>query len=161
MACRWTRKHDLAITEAKMAVELNPSNAFAHYHLGNVLDFAGHPDEGISNMEKGLQLNPRDPRYHLLISGLARAHLNARRYKDAVEWANKAIHRGPDHARAHAILAISLAHLGQREEARAALDACERVRPGFAERWAFSRQYKNSADNEHILEGLRNAGWKG
>ena len=160
-ACRWARKHDLAITEAKKAVELNPSNAFAHFHLGNVLDFAGHPDEGISNMEKGLQLNPRDPRYNFLMAVVARAHLNARRYKDAVEWANKSIHRQPDHARAHAILAISLAHLGQREEARAALDACERVRPGFAERWAFLRQYRNSADNEHILEGLRKAGWEG
>ncbi|MCH7777566.1 MAG: tetratricopeptide repeat protein [Gemmatimonadetes bacterium] len=160
-ACRWVGKHDLAISEAKEAVELNPSNAVAHIHLGNILDLAGHPNEGISNMEKGLQLNPRDPRYHFLMSVLARAHLNARRYKDAVEWASKSIHRRPDHPRAHAILAISLAHLGQREEARAALDACERVRPGFAERWAFLRQYRNSADNEHILEGLRKAGWKG
>ena len=67
----------------------------------------------------------------------------------------------PDDPRAPAVLAISLAHLGQREEARAALDACERVRPGFAERWAFLRQYRISADNEHILEGLRKAGWKG
>ncbi len=160
-ACRWARKHDLAIAEATKAVELNPSNAVAHTHLGNVLDLAGHPNEGIANMKKGLQLNPQDPRMNLFLSLLARAYLNARRYEDATEWARKSIHHRPDDPRAPAVLAISLAHLGQREEARAALDACERVRPGFAERWAFLRQYRTSADNEHILEGLRKAGWKG
>ena len=95
------------------------------------------------------------------MSLLARAHLNARKHEDAAEWARKAIHRRPDHARAHAILAISLAHLGQTEEARAALDECERVNPGFAERWALLRQYRNPADNEHILDGVRKAGWEG
>ena len=160
-ACRWARKHDLAISEAKKAVELNPSNAVAHIHLGNMLDLAGHPNEGIANMTKGLQLNPQDPRMNLILSLLARAYLNARRYEDAMEWASKSIHHRPDDPRAPAVLAISLAHLGQREEAHAALDACERVRPGFAERWAFLREYRNSADNEHILEGLRKAGWKG
>jgi len=160
-ACRWVRKHDLAISEAKKAVELNPSNAVAHIHLGNMLDLAGHPNEGIANMKKGLQLNPQDPRMNLILSLLARAYLNARRYEDAMEWASKSIHHRPDDPRAPAVLAISLAHLGQREEAQAALDACERVRPGFAERWAFLREYRNSADNEHILEGLRKAGWKG
>ena len=155
-ACRWARKHDMAIAEAEKAVELNPSNAFALSHLGNVLDLGGNPDEGIKNMKKGFQLNSRGPRIHYLMSLLARAHLNARRYEDAVEWARKAIHHR-EHARAHAILAISLAHLGQLAEARVALDECERVGPGFAKRWALLRQYRNPADNEHILEGLRKA----
>jgi adenylate cyclase len=155
-ACRWARKHDMAIAEAEKAVELNPSNAFALFHLGNVLDLAGNPDEGITNMKKGFQFNPLG-RIHYLMSLLARAHLNARRYEDAVEWARKAIHHRPDHARAHAILAIGLAHLGQLAEARVALDECERVGPGFAKRWALLRQYRNPADNEHILEGLRKA----
>ena len=155
-ACRWARKHDMAIAEAKKAVELNPSNAFALFHLGNVLDLAGNPDEGITNMKKGFQFNPLG-RIHYFMSVLARAHLNARRYEDAVEWARKAIHHLPDHARAHAILAIGLAHLGRLAEARVALDECERVGPGFAKRWALLRQYRNPADNEHILEGLRKA----
>jgi adenylate cyclase len=159
-ACRWARKHDMAIAEAEKAVELNPSNAFALFHLGNVLDLGGNPDEGINNIKKGFQLNSRGPRIHYLMSLLARAHLNARRYEDAVEWARKAIHHR-DHARAHAILAIGLAHLGQLAEARVALDECERVGPGFAKRWALLRQYRNPADNEHILEGLRMAGGKG
>jgi adenylate cyclase len=156
--CRWARKHDIAIAEAEKAVELNPSNAFAHFHLGNVLDLAGNPEEGIANMEKGLKLNPRDPRMHFFMSGMARVHLNARRYQDAVEWARRSIHNRPDHPRAHAILAISLAHLDRQKEARAALDECEGVRPGFAKRWALLRQYRKPADNEHILEGLRRAG---
>ncbi len=157
-ACRWAGKHDIAIAEAEKAVELNPSNAFAHFHLGNVLDLAGNPEEGIANMEKGLKLNPRDPRMHFLMSVMARAHFNAHCYEDAVEWARRSIHNRPDHPRAHTILAISLAHLDRQVEARAALDECEDVRPGFAKRWALLRQYRKPADNEHILEGLRKAG---
>ena len=157
-ACRWARKHDLAITEAEIAVELNPSNAFARFHLGNVQDLAGEPEKGIANMKLGLQLNPQDPRIHLLFSLMARANLNARQYQEAVTWARKAIHRGPDHARAHTILAIGLAHLGQQVEARAALDECERIRSGFAERWVSLRQYRSPADNEHLFDGLRRAG---
>ncbi|MEE8214697.1 MAG: tetratricopeptide repeat protein, partial [Alphaproteobacteria bacterium] len=156
--CRWARKHDLAVTEAEIAVELNPSNAFARFHLGNVQDLAGEPEKAIANMKLGLQLNPQDPRIHFLFSLLARAHLNARQYEQAVTWARKAIHRGPDHARAHTILAIGLAHLGQQMEARAALDECERIGPGFAERWASLRQYRRPADNEHLFDGLRRAG---
>ena len=157
-ACRWSRQHDMAVAEAETAVELNPSNAFAHFHLGNVLDLAGRTENAIPNMEKSLQLNPRDTGMHFLMSVLARAHLNARRYEEAIGWARKAIHRRPDHPRAHAILAIGLAHLGRRAEARTALDECESIRPGFAERWALLRQYRNPADNEHILDGLRKAG---
>jgi adenylate cyclase len=159
-ACRWARQHDLAITEAEIAVELNPSNAFARIHLGNVQDFAGEPEKGIANINLGLQLNPQDPRIHFIFSVLARAYLNARQYEQAVTWARKAIHRGPDHARAHTILAIGLAHLGQQMEARAALDECERIGPGFAERWVALRQYRRPADNEHLFDGLRMAGLK-
>ncbi len=158
LACRWARKHDLAVTEAEEAVELTPSNMFAQYHLGTVQDLAGEPEKGIANMKLGFQLNPQDPRIHFFFSVLARAHLNARQYEQAVTWARKAIHRAPDHARAHTILAIGLAHLGQQVEARAALDKCERIRPGFAERWVSLRQYRSAADNEHLFDGLRKVG---
>ncbi len=75
-----------------------------------------------------------------------------------MEWARKAIQRRSDHARAHLVLAISLGHLGRQTEAQAAFDECERVQPGFAEKWRLWQEYKNPADNDHLLDGLRKAG---
>jgi hypothetical protein len=56
------------------------------------------------------------------------------------------------------MLAAALAHLGRSEEARAALDACERLQPGFAAKWIHWREYRDAADNDHVCDGLRRAG---
>ena len=92
---------------------------------------------------------------------MAQAHLLARRYDEAEEWASKAIRWKPDHPLPHLVMATSLGHLDRVDEARAELNAGERIRPGFmanADNW---NRYKNLADNEHFLEGLRKAGWEG
>lgn len=159
--CRWSGQDDVAIAEAERAVQLNPSNALAHFHLGNILDLTGESETGIASMERGLQLNPKDPRIHFMMSALARAHLNARRYEEAASWARKSIHRRSDDPRAHAVLAIALAQKGQLEEARIALGECERIRPGFTEESILLREYRNPLDNEHIIDGLRKASESG
>ncbi|NQW08830.1 MAG: tetratricopeptide repeat protein [Alphaproteobacteria bacterium] len=153
-ACRWDRAHDLALTEARKAVRINPSNAFAHFLLGNILDLVGDPDAGIESIQKAIQLNPRDPRMHLMMSVLARVYLNARQYQSAVETASAAINRRADHPRAHVVLAISLGYLGRDEEAQAALSVCEFLSAGYARRWAELREYRDQADNAHIMDGL-------
>ena len=56
------------------------------------------------------------------------------------------------------MLAINLAHLGEIEEASAALDECERLKPGFAKNWVRDRQYRKPSDVAHLMDGLRKAG---
>ena len=155
--CRWSGQDDMAIAEAERAVQLNPSNALAQFHLGNILDLTGETETGIASMERSMQLNPKDPRIHFMMSALARAYLNARRYEEAANWARKSIHRRSDDPRAHAVLAIALAHMGQLDEAHTALGECERIRPGFAEESILLREYRNPLNNEHIIDGLRKA----
>jgi adenylate cyclase len=89
---------------------------------------------------------------------LARAYLNARQYERSVEVAQKAVDRQPDSPHAHYILAMGLGHLGRRDEARAALDACERLHPGFATKRADWQPYPEPAKNEHLRDGLHKAG---
>ena len=109
-------------------------------------------------IESGLRLNPRDANNHIYMAFLGRAYLNARRYEQAAERARKAIHRRSDYPNAHYILAVSLAHLGLEAQARDALDACNRIKPGFAERRSEWRPYRNPADNDHIHAGLKKIG---
>jgi adenylate cyclase len=160
IALTWAERRDDAILSLRRAVELNPSHGYARGSLGTLLDLTGHTEEGISLMEEGLRLNPNAPSMMHINSFLARACLNARQYEKAVEWARKAINAGPKYQNAYYILAVSLAYLDRDEEARAALDRCERIEPGFIATRAQFRPYEDSAANDHIIDGFHKAGWK-
>ena len=60
--------------------------------IGHSYALAGEPDAAVSFLEKGFQLNPQDPRNHMYFAFMARAHLTARRYETAAEWAQRAVH---------------------------------------------------------------------
>jgi len=154
----WQNEHRLAVAETERAVELNPYNADLLHSLGNRLDLAGDGEAGIAKMEEAQRLYPQDPDLHLAMTFLARAYLNARQYEHAVEVAQKAVDRRPDSPHAHYILAMSLGHLGRRDEARAAFDACERLHPGFANKRADWQPYPEPAKNQHLRDGLHKAG---
>jgi len=154
-------KHELSIAQCRKSIILNPSNSFAYIILGNALTFAGQPEDGISNIAKGIQLNPRDPHANYFVNILARAHLTSRHYDEAVEYARESINLSSTWPFAYLVLASALGHLGRVEEALSGIAECERLEPG---RTAFEfeempRIHRNLDDAEHILEGLRKAGW--
>jgi adenylate cyclase len=156
----WRNELDLAIGEGRRAVALNPNDADSRHALGNKLDLAGDP-EGITLMEQAQRLNPQDPQRHMQLSFLARAFLNARQYDKSMETARKAIQWRPDYPHAHYVLALGLGHLGRELEARAALDNCERLHPGFVEMRADWRPYPGDDSNQHLREGRYKAGLTG
>jgi adenylate cyclase len=153
----WRNEHDLAIAEGRRAVELNPMSADARHALGNKLDLAGDP-EGISMMEQAQKLNPQDPQRNMQLTFLARAYLNTGQYERAVECARNAVQRRPDYPNAYFILAIALGHMGKKADARAALDECEKLHPGFVQGRSDWRPYLDAASNSRLHEGLRKAG---
>jgi adenylate cyclase len=153
----WPDKRDLALAEARKALELNPNNAWALTVYGTLLDSTGDFAGGKQSIEKALELNPRDPRNHISLTLLARAYLNARDYETAIEWAQRALEHLPVHANANYVMAASLGHLGRLEESRIELAACEQAQPGFVEKRKTWEPYSDPIDNEHILEGVRKA----
>jgi adenylate cyclase len=144
---------DLALAEGRLAVELNPSNAYSLHALGNKSDLAGDP-EGISRMVQAQRLNPNDAQLSTHLTFLARAYVNVREYAKAVERARLAIERRPDYAPAHFILAVALAHLGRLEEGRTALDECDRMHPGMVASRNDWQPYVDESSNVHLREGL-------
>ncbi len=151
--------HDLAIAEGSRAVSLNPSFSQAHVPLGNALSFSGKPEEGIAHLKEALRLNPEDIRGFYYWTYLGEAHLNNRDYEQAVECARTGLERSLGHAYPYFVLASALGHLGQIEDARAALAECLSIKPTYPEIHRQLHTYQNPADREHILEGLRKAGW--
>ena len=152
---RWARSYELALAESLKAVEVNPNDSWAIGLVGLALDLLGRHGEGVEHLERAVALLPRDPHVRFYLALGARSLIVAEEFARAEEWARRAIAFDPGQARAYMMLAISLAGLGRGEEARAALETCERIEPGCAARWAGAREYAADADNDRIVEGLR------
>jgi adenylate cyclase len=157
-AFMWSNQHEQAIAETRMAVELNPSNVPAWLALGNRLDIVGQHEEGIALVEKSLRLNAHDPHNHIYYAQLGRAYINARKCEIALRYLRESIRLKPDYANTYHVLAICLGHLGRVDEARAAAQRCEQLRPGLMKRRAYWNIYLDTEANENLTEGLRKAG---
>ena len=157
---RWAGEHDLTIAAARKAIEVNPSDAWAVASLGMALDLAGQHREGLAYFERAITLSPRDPHVKFYLVLGARGWLAARDYANAETWARRSIEKDPSQGRPHLMLAAAFGHLGRTREARAELDTSERLQPGFAAKWIHWREYRDAADNDHIIDGLRKAGMR-
>ena len=126
--------------------------------LGNRLDLIGRTEEGLAEMECSLQLNPRDPLGSGYMGFLSRAHVSLGHHEEARLWADRAVRLRPDLPDLHFRLAICDGHLDRAKEARAALDECERLSPGFLAGRKDWRPYSDAARNEGFFAGLRRHG---
>jgi tetratricopeptide (TPR) repeat protein len=68
-----------------------------------------------------LRLSPFDPFGYLSAADMAFAHLAARRFEEAIEWADRALHKQPRFIVAIRAKIVANAHLGRLDEARADL----------------------------------------
>jgi adenylate cyclase len=159
LAYLWKKQHDQAIAEAERAVVLDPNDANGYAGLGNMLAFAGRPEEGIELIEKAMRLNPRSPPSNLIILGVA--YLTAERCEEALVPLQKALTLNPNFGFAHSNLAVCYAELGRLEEARAEAAAVMRLNPNFS--LEVARQnlpLKDPAVLERVLDSMRKAGLK-
>jgi adenylate cyclase len=149
-----------AQAEAEMALMLSPNLASAHTILGTILIFAGRPRDGVEIMRRSIRLDPRDPRSAGRLLMLTIALYFACAYEEAVESARSAIRSYPDYPLTYRWLAAGLGQLGRTAEAKSALDDARAVVPTSFELYVRNRMpWFRPEDYEHMLEGLRKAGW--
>jgi adenylate cyclase len=65
----WRHQHDEAIVEAKRTIALDANSAEGYQALGNVLVFAGRPEEALPMFEKAMRLDPHNRAWYLTGSG--------------------------------------------------------------------------------------------
>ncbi len=146
---------EAAIAEARRAVKISPSDAYANNILGASLSLAsGFYHEGIPWFEKALQLNPLDPQSHLYLTQLALAKLGAERYEDAAEHAREAIRLKPDFLEAQIALASSLGHLNHSVDGVKAIEEIRDMAIHSIETHIFFAQDLK----DRVIDGLRKAG---
>lgn len=153
------REHELAIPELEIALELNPSFAWAHYGIGAALVFTGRAKEAIAHLQHAIRLSPRDPYMGSFLVRMADAHLFMHEYEQAIEWARRALRQPHFQWSRHAVLISALGHLDRNDVARQARAELLQQRPDFS--LAFVRKYHliaDPGDMAHYLGGLRKAG---
>lgn len=153
----YSRRHDVAISEAQRAIILNPNFAEGHVSLGEALYYSARADEALKYFDRAKVLNPYFPDVLLHFQALASFGLG--RYEQAVGLLKERLTCNPVTDVSRALLASSYGHLGRFGEARAAWEEVLRVNPDYS--LAYRRKvlpYKNPEDFELVVDGLRKAG---
>jgi adenylate cyclase len=161
LICMWTARSDRAMGEFQEAIKLNPSFAAAHAVLGVVLNSRGQPEDAVASVERGIRLSPSDPRLFIWLSGLAAAHYQLQHYSQGVEIGRRSWTLNRNYITGLTYVVAGFAQLGQIEEARAALIALKELDPKLAAvRMTLERVYSHKPGIDHLLEGLRKAGYE-
>jgi len=154
--------HEGGLAAARQALTISPNYAAAHHALGRALLFSGRPQEALEAIRKAVRLDPYDPLRDVWLHQIAAAHYFLREYEAAVESAKEALRSYPDHPLVHRWLAAALAQIGRLDEAKQALKTAITRAPKSFDMFVRQRApWMRVEDYEHMLEGLRKAGWEG
>ena len=150
----------LAATLVDRALTLNPNAADAWSTQRLDPRYVQSARSGDRSLRSGDALEPVRSAQLLFAGGLAIAHLYARRFETAIEWADRVLHDQPRFITAIRIKVIANAHLGRLEEARAELGRVLAIHPGLTIARYRAFMDVNSAPEavELNVTGLRLAG---
>ncbi len=154
----WHHKNvDQAIADAERAVALDPSFARGYGSLGAALHYAGRSEEALAQLATMTRLDPHHPAQYQHF--LAQSLFALGRFEDAARASKARLARQPHSDVSRVLLAACYGHLGRAEEARAEWQEALRSNPDYSiEHRRQILPYKNPADFERVVEGLRKAG---
>jgi len=161
LVCMWTQRIDRGIAALEEAISLNPSFAAAHVMLGQMYVYVGRREEAIELAETGIRLSPADPRLDRWLPALAGAHYQMRHYAEAVEAGRRSwtLNRNWPHGLRYVV--AGLAQLGRIKDAQAALAELKQMDANLEySASVFRRNWPDPADVDHLLDGLRKAGFE-
>jgi TolB-like protein len=165
----WMAAHTLAYLGAEnaagatlvdRALVLNPNCAQAWGIKGLIASWRGDAGTAIEALERAMRLSPLDPRnfHHRFEIGLTL--LGARRYEEAWNWVEQALHEQPRFAAAVRVKLSLCGHLNRAEEARRCLARLMDLQPGLTivTFTAHAATFLSASVTEIFVEGLRKAG---
>ena len=153
------RRFDDSLSEYELALRLNPNFSLAQGYYGLALSYCGRWEEGNAAARRALRLSPRDPLSALYYGISAYAQFVGHNYDEAMRLSREAIRQRGDFVGAHRVLTAAAGMAGQAEVAKLALQDLRRAQPNISLAWIASQMpWRDSADSDHYLQGLRGAG---
>jgi TolB-like protein/Tfp pilus assembly protein PilF len=147
-------RYDQAVAAYERALALNPNDADVLAESSFLFSWVGRSGEAIENVTAAMRLNPRFEDWYLW--GLGVAYYDARKYHEAAK--TLASHKSPN-LKSNLYLAAAYGQLGRQADAKAVIKAIlAENRDSSIELWGKAQPYRNEADLNHYIEGLRKAG---
>jgi adenylate cyclase len=151
-----------ASERAERALSAAPNDAVAWIAKARILLFSGKAQEACIANQTALRLSPVGPTNWIILSGLTISQYFVQDYDAAAEMARRSIRDHPEYASPYRWLAAALGQLGWTDEAAAALRKAIEVSRQSFEFYVHGRPpWFRPEDHEHMLDGLRKAGWQG
>lgn len=156
--CLYLRNHDLSARHLERARELNPARPSVYMSLAHHTFYSGRANEALDLAATARRVDAYyEPRWFW--SSIMMMSYGARRYAEAVD----VFHR-IDAPREWILAYAAAAHamLGDAEQAKAYAAAAVRASPEMTVVQVLSRDpFRNPADREHVMAGMRKAGLPG
>jgi len=143
-------------TESQLALRLNPNDPETLADIGHYLAFMGEFERGVELSRRAQELNPLHPGWYYF--SFARLDYNRKAYDGTIRWVEKI--GLPHFYWTHLLDAAAKGQLG-RPDAGKALARVLEIKPNFSAHLELRKWNASPADLEHIMEGLRRAGWNG
>jgi TolB-like protein len=153
------RAYGEALAELEEALTLNPALPVVYCGLADSLAYEGRFAQAMPYFEKAISLSPHDPQRWAFYSYGALAHLFAREFEEAQQWAWSATRIPNCHYWPFAHRVSALGHLDRRVDLQLALAELLQRKPEFTCSFARERLFyvRNPAHLEVYVEGLRRA----
>jgi tetratricopeptide (TPR) repeat protein len=155
----FNRRFEDSLAEFELALRLNPNFSLARGYYGVALAYCGRWEEGDRHARHALRLSPRDPFAAIYCGVVSYCQFVGRNYEEAMRLSREAIRQRGDFVGALRVLTAAAGMAGETEVAKLALQDLRRTQPNISLAWiANEMPWKDGADREHYLQGLRGAG---
>ncbi len=148
-------ENDRFEAEARLALSLNPNDPETLADIGHYLAFLGEFERGIELSRRAQRLNPLHPGWYYF--SFARYHYDQRAYEETLADVQRI---GLPHFYWTHLLSAAASGQLQRPEAGASLERIYELKPDFSARAELQKWNAAPHDLEHLLDGLRKAGYR-
>jgi TolB-like protein/DNA-binding SARP family transcriptional activator/Tfp pilus assembly protein PilF len=146
---------DDALASFRRALEVNPSHAGAHAHVGHTLARMDRATEGLEHLHYALRLSPRDPNLAYWHEFIGSAEIALGHYPAAIESFDRSASLNPGYPRSWAGLSAAHALAGDMDAARKHADKLRTFAPGADTEALIRRFGRNKNQSPKLQEGLR------
>ena len=154
--------HATGFGYVERALSIDENCAIAHHYKGWLQMLTGRPSEGRQSILWGIRLDPRRASFLNVRTHVVMSYYIECDYETAVAEATRLVADHPGSPYHLGWLAAALGQLGRSDEARAALDRAIATAPDVFHLYVGQRVLMmGQAVCDHLMEGLRKAGWQG